>query len=146
MDQKDLAIVAALQADSRSTYAEIGKGVGLSASSVHDRVRKLEESGVIRGYGASVSPEGIGLNVTALVSVVPLDPTQPDDIPERVVGFTEIEDCYSVAGAENYVLKVRTRTTADLEAFLGRLREEVGVQTRTTVVLSIPFEGRPVTP
>jgi Lrp/AsnC family leucine-responsive transcriptional regulator len=146
VDQKDLAIVAALQADSRSTYADIGTAVGLSASSVHDRVRKLEESGVIRGYGASVNPEAIGLNVTALVSVVPLDPSQPDDIPDRVVGFTEIEDCYSVAGAENYVLKVRTRTTADLEGFLGRLREEAGVQTRTTVVLSIPFEGRPVTP
>ena len=146
MDRKDLAIVAALQADARATYAEIGKRVGLSASSVHDRVRKLEDRGVIRGYGATVNPEALGLTVTALVSVMPLDPKQPDDLPERVVGFTEIEDCYSVAGAESYVLKVRTRTPTDLEDFLRRLREAAGVQTRTTVVLSTPFESRPVAP
>lgn len=101
---------------------------------------------MIRGYGASVSPEALGLYVTALVSVMPLDPKQPDDLPERVAGFSEIEDCYSVAGAENYVLKVRTKTTGHLEDFLQQLRETAGVQTRTTVVLSTPFESRPVRP
>nr|MCA1727594.1 Lrp/AsnC family transcriptional regulator [Actinomycetota bacterium] len=146
VDRKDLAIVAALQKDSRATYADVGKRVGLSASSVHDRVRKMEERGVIRGYGATVSADALGLAVTALVSVMPLDPSQPDDLPDRVEGFGEIEDCYSVAGAENYVLKVRTRTPGDLEDFLRRLREKAGVQTRTTVVLSTPFEGRPVAP
>ena len=146
VDRKDLAIVAALQEDARATYAQIGGRVGLSASSVHDRVRKLEDRGVIRGYGASVNPEALGLAVTALISIMPLDPKQPDDLPERVIGFPEIQDCYSVAGAENYVLKVRTKTTADLEDLLRRLRETAGVQTRTTVVLSTPFEDRPVTP
>ncbi|HYU58159.1 MAG TPA: Lrp/AsnC ligand binding domain-containing protein, partial [Actinomycetota bacterium] len=68
------------------------------------------------------------------------------DLPERIEELPEVEDCYSVAGAENYVLKVRTRTPADLEDFLRRLREKAGVQTRTTVVLSIPFEHRPVRP
>jgi Lrp/AsnC family leucine-responsive transcriptional regulator len=146
VDRKDLAILAALQEDARATYAEVGKRVGLSPSSVHDRVRKLEEREVIRGYGAVVSPEALGLAVTALVSVSPLDPKQPDDLPDRVQELPEVEDCYSVAGAENYVLKVRTRTPADLEDFLRRLREKAGVQTRTTVVLSIPFEHRPVRP
>lgn len=146
MDRKDLAIVSALQRDARATYADVGKKVGLSASSVHDRVRKLEDRGVIHGYGASVNAEALGLAVTALVSVMPLDPKQPDDLPERVEGFTEIEDCWSVAGAESYILKVRTRTPGDLEDFLRRLRETAGVQTRTTVVLSTPFEGRPIVP
>lgn len=146
MDRKDLAIVSALQRDSRATYAQIGKQVGLSASSVHDRVRKLEQRGVIRGYGANVDAQALGLAVTALVSVMPLDPKQPDDLPDRVVGFPEIEDCYSVAGSENYILKVRMRTPGELEDFLRRLRETAGVQTRTTVVLSTPFEGRPVPP
>jgi Lrp/AsnC family transcriptional regulator, leucine-responsive regulatory protein len=54
-----------------------------------------------------------------------------------------VEDCYSVAGEANYLLKVRTKTTADLEELIRRLREKGGVQTRTTIVLSIPFEGRP---
>jgi Lrp/AsnC family transcriptional regulator, leucine-responsive regulatory protein len=145
-DERDLLIVAALQEDARATYADVARRVGLSASSVHQRVRRLEEAGVIRGYRAVVDPESLGLFVTALVGVMPLDPTQPDDLPDRVREFPEIEDCLSVAGDENYVLKVRTRTTADLEDLIRRLREKGGVRTRTTVVLSIPFEGRPTRP
>jgi Lrp/AsnC family leucine-responsive transcriptional regulator len=144
LDQRDLDILAVLQEDARATYADIGTRVGLSASSVHQRVRKLEESGAIRGYRAVVDPEALGLFVTALVSVMPLDPKQPDDLPNRVEELPEIEDCFSVAGDENYILKVRTRTTSDLEDLLRRVREKAGVQTRTTVVLSIPFEQRPV--
>ncbi len=146
LDDRDLLIVAALQEDARATYADVARRVGLSASSVHQRVRRLEVAGVIQGYRAVVDPESLGLFVTALISVMPLDPKQPDDLPERVREFPEIEDCLSVAGRENYVLKVRTRTTGDLEDLLRRLREKAGVQTRTTVVLSIPFEGRPTRP
>jgi Lrp/AsnC family leucine-responsive transcriptional regulator len=146
MDPKDRAIIEVLQEDARATYAQIGARVDLSASTVHDRVRKLERRGVIRGYRASVDPETVGLGVTALVSVMPLDPSQPDDLPDRITEFAEIEDCYSVAGHENYILKVRTRTTGDLEDLLRRLRERAAVQTRTTVVLSIPFEDRPLRP
>ena len=146
MDTKDRTILEILQEDARATYAQIGDRVGLSASSVHERVRKLERTGVIRGYRAVVQPESVGLDVTALVSALPLDPSQPDDLPDRVEGFAEIEDCYSVAGHENYILKVRTRTTGDLEDLLRRLREKALVQTRTTVVLSTPFEGRPLPP
>jgi Lrp/AsnC family leucine-responsive transcriptional regulator len=146
VDPKDRAIVELLQEDARATYAQIGARVGLSASTAHDRVRKLERRGVIRGYRATVDPGAVGLDVTALVSVMPLDPSQPDDLPDRVDEFQEVEDCYSVAGHENYILKVRTRTTVDLESLLRRLREKGGVQTRTTVVLSIPFEDRPLRP
>ena len=144
MNERDRAILKVLQADGRATFAEIGKAVGLAPSTVHDRMRKLEKTGVLRGYRAVVNPEALGLFVTALVSVMPLDPKQPDDLPERVVEFPEVEDCHSVAGDENYVLKVRTGTTSDLEDFLRRLREKAGVQTRTTVVLSTPFEHRAI--
>jgi Lrp/AsnC family leucine-responsive transcriptional regulator len=146
LDERDLAIIAALQDDARATYADVGRRVGLSPSSVHDRVRKLEQAGVIRGYRAVVDPESLGLFVTALVAVTPLDPMQPDDLPERVREFAEVEDCLSVAGEANYILKVRTRTTSHLEDLIRRLREKGGVQTRTTIVLSTPFEGRAVTP
>src|SRR5439155_23683676 len=116
----------------------------LAPSSVHERVRKLEQSGTLRGYRAEVAPERVGLFVTALVSVTPLDPRQPDDTPERVREFHEVEDCHSVAGDENYILKVRTHTTAELADLLQRIREKANVQTRTTIVLSTPFEHRPV--
>jgi len=146
VDRRDLEIIAALQEDARATYADVGRRVGLSASSVHERVRKLEHARVIRGYRAVVDAESVGLFVTALVAVSPLDPTQPDDLPERVEDFPEVQDCFSVAGVSNYILKVRTRTTGHLEELIRRLREKGEVQTRTTVVLSTPFEGRPLAP
>lgn len=144
LDERDLAIVAALQEDARATYADVGARVGLSASAVHDRVRKLERQGVVRGYRAVIDPEAIGLFVTALIEASPLDPQQPDDLPERVRAFPEVEDCLSVAGEANYVLKVRTKTTGELEDLIRRLRENGGVTTKTTIALSIPFEGRPL--
>ena len=145
LDEQDRAILQALQEDARGTFADIGRRAGLSTSSVHERVKKLEVAGVIRGYRAVVDPEALGLYVTALVSVTPLDPTQPDDVPERVKELPEIEACHSVAGQESYILKVRVRTTGGLEEFLQRLREKAQVQTRTTIVLSTPFEHRPIT-
>jgi Lrp/AsnC family transcriptional regulator, leucine-responsive regulatory protein len=144
LDDQDLVILQALQEDARGTFADIGRKAGLSTSSVHERVKKLEQAGVIRGYQAVVDPEALGLFVTALVSVTPLDPTAPDDVPDRVKELTEIEACHSVAGQESYVLKVRVRTTGDLEGFLQRLREKAQVQTRTTIVLSTPFEHRSI--
>ena len=146
LDERDLAIIQALQEDARATYADIGRRVNLSPSSVHERVRKLEKVGAIRGYMALVDPVALGLSVTALIAVTPLDPTQPDDLAERVQGFPEVEDCYSVAGEASYILKVRAGTPERLEDLIRRLREKGGVQTRTTVVLSIPFERRPLRP
>jgi Lrp/AsnC family leucine-responsive transcriptional regulator len=146
LDERDEAIVEALQLDARATFADIGKRAGLAPSSVHERIRKLEQTGVIKGYRTEIDAQSIGLFVTAFVSVTPLDAHQPDDVPERVREFDEVEDCHSVAGDENYILKVRTRTTSDLEDLLRRLREKANVQTRTTIVLSTPFEHRPVRP
>ncbi|MBI3648223.1 MAG: Lrp/AsnC family transcriptional regulator [Actinobacteria bacterium] len=144
LDARDLEIVAALQEDARATYADVATRVGMSASAVHERVRKLEQAGVIRGYRAVIAPEALGLYVTALIAAIPLDPSEPDDLPERVGEFPEVEACYSVAGEANYVLKVRTKTTSDLEDLIRRLREKGNVQTRTTIALSIPFEDRPL--
>jgi Lrp/AsnC family leucine-responsive transcriptional regulator len=144
LDERDLEIVTALREDARATYADIAARVGLSASSVHERVRKLEAGGVITAYRAVVDPEAMGQFVTALIAVTPLDPQQPDDLPERLADLPEVEDCLSVAGEANYILKVRTRSTNHLEELIRRLREKAGVSTRTTIALSIPFEGRPV--
>jgi Lrp/AsnC family transcriptional regulator, leucine-responsive regulatory protein len=144
LDERDLEIVGALQEDARATYADVAQRVGLSASAVHDRVRKLEHAGVIRGYRAIVDPAALGLSITALIAATPLDPQQPDDLPDRLADFPQVEDCFSVAGEANYILKVRTRTTAELEELIKRLREKAGVATRTTIALSIPFENRPI--
>ena len=92
------------------SYTDLGKATGLSTSAVHQRVRRLEERGVITGYAATVSPEALGLPLTALISVTPFDPSAPDDVPQRLATSREIEDCHSVAGVESYILKVRVAT------------------------------------
>ncbi|KAA9164851.1 Lrp/AsnC family transcriptional regulator [Amycolatopsis acidicola] len=144
MDALDRKIIAALRLNGRATYAELGRTVGLSASSVHERVGKLESAGVITGYHAVVNPSTVGLGVTALVGIQPTDVAENDDLAEALSELPEVESCYAVAGDEAFVVKVRVGTVDDLERTLGRLRRIGGVaRTRTTVVLSTRFEGRP---
>ena len=145
MDDLDRKIIRLLEEDARLTYAEVGKRVGLAGSSVHDRVRKLERAGVIKGYRAEVDLEALGLPITAFVSLA-LRPPSPADIPAKVAEFPLVESCYSVAGDNSYVLVVRAPSTRDLEDLLDALRAKLEVVTRSTVVLSTPFERRPVLP
>jgi Lrp/AsnC family transcriptional regulator, leucine-responsive regulatory protein len=143
VEDLDRRIVRLLQGDGRMSYTELGKATGLSTSAVHQRVKRLEERGVIRGYGAIVDADSLGLSLTAFVSVTPLDPAAPDDAPERLRHLAEIEACHSVAGDESYVLKVRVASPVALEDLLARIRATANVRTRTTIVLSTPYEGRP---
>ena len=144
MERLDRQLVDLLATDGRMSFTDLGKATGLSTSAVHQRVRRLEERGVITGYHAAVNPEALGLSLTALISVLPLDPAAPDDVPQRLTDITEIEACHSVAGEESYVLKVRVATPAALEDLLARIRSAANVRTRTTVVLSTPWEDRHV--
>jgi Lrp/AsnC family transcriptional regulator, leucine-responsive regulatory protein len=143
VEDLDRRILALLSRDGRMSYTDLSKATGLSTSAVHQRVRRLEQRGVIKNYTAVVDPEAIGLPLTAFISVKPIDPAAPDDIPERLADLPEIEACHSVAGEENYILKVRVGSPGDLEALIGVIRAKAGVSTRTTVVLSTPFESRP---
>jgi Lrp/AsnC family leucine-responsive transcriptional regulator len=77
MEELDRRLVGLLLADGRMSYTDLGKATGLSTSAVHQRVRRLEERGVITGYAATVSPEALGLSLTALISVTPFDPSAP---------------------------------------------------------------------
>jgi Lrp/AsnC family leucine-responsive transcriptional regulator len=114
--------------------------MGLSTSAVHQRVRRLEERGVLKGYAAIVDYTALDLPLTAFISISPLDPAAPDDIPDRLRHITELDACHWVAGEENYILKARVRTPGDLEALLAKIRAAANVATRTTVVLSTPWE------
>ncbi|MDQ1603945.1 MAG: Lrp/AsnC family transcriptional regulator, leucine-responsive regulatory protein [Actinomycetota bacterium] len=143
MEDLDRAIVALLSRDGRMSYTELGRSTGLSTSAVHQRVRRLEQRGVIKGYAAIVDAESLGLPLTAFISIRPIDPAAPDDAPERLRQIEEIEACHSVAGEESYILKVRVESPAVLEALLARIRAAANVSTRTTIVLSTPYEARP---
>lgn len=143
LEPVDQALARELDVDGRCSFTDLAARVGLSVSAVHQRVRRLEERGLIKGYTARLDAEQIGLPLTALISLTPTDPAAPDDYPQRLEPIREIESCYSVAGDESYVLLVRVPSPAGLEDLLRRIREVAKVSTRTTVVLSTPFEGRP---
>jgi Lrp/AsnC family leucine-responsive transcriptional regulator len=143
VEETDRAIVAALSQDGRLSYTDLAERVGLSVSAVHQRVRRLEQRGVIRGYAARLDYDALGLPMTAFVAIRPIDQSQPDDAPEKLAGLPEIEACYSVAGEDFYLLLVRVASPVDLERLLQDIRRAANVATRTTVVLSTPYEGRP---
>jgi Lrp/AsnC family leucine-responsive transcriptional regulator len=144
VEDLDLRILTLLAGDGRMSFTDLGKATGLSTSAVHQRVKRLEQRGVITGYSASVDHDQLGSPLTAFISIRPIDPSQPDDCPERLRGIKEIESCWSVAGEESYILKVRVAAPTDLEVLLAQVRAAANVSTRTTIVLSTPYENRPV--
>jgi Lrp/AsnC family transcriptional regulator, leucine-responsive regulatory protein len=143
VEDTDRQIVRLLAADGRMSYTDLAKALGLSTSAVHQRVRRLEQRGVITGYAAGVDYPQVGLPLTAFIAIRPMDPSQPDDSPDRLSDIEEIEACYSVAGDHSYLLKVRAATPVHLEDLLARIRSQAHVVTRTTIVLSTPYENRP---
>ena len=142
MEEINRKIIALLAADGRMSFTELARQTGLSVSAAQQRVRRLEQRGVIRGYSAVVSPEEIGLPLTAFVSIKPFDPAAPDDAPDRLAHLSAIEACHSVAGDESYILKVRVASPAGLEELLQEIRAAASVSTHTTIVLSTPYENR----
>ncbi|MFI9591474.1 Lrp/AsnC family transcriptional regulator [Nonomuraea sp. NPDC052265] len=142
MEEIDRRIVTLLAHDGRMSFTDLARETGLSVSAVHQRVRRLEKRGVVRGYAAIIDHDAIGLSLTAFVSIKPIDPAAPDDAPERLAHLSAIEACHSVAGDESYILKVRVASPVALEDLLQQIRASANVSTRTTVVLSTPYEHR----
>lgn len=144
MDDTDLALVRALRERGRASWADLARQVGLSAPSVQERVRRLEERGVLTGFHAAVDPRSVGLGVSALVGIYSSDNAESDDVARRLREVPEVEDCWFVAGEEEFVIFVRAADTAALEHVIGKIRRLRGVaRTRTTVVLSTRWENRP---
>jgi Lrp/AsnC family transcriptional regulator, leucine-responsive regulatory protein len=143
IDAVDQQLIELLSANGRASYAELARAVGLSSPAVHDRVGKLEASGVITGYSAVVDPRSVGLDVTALVGVIESDKVDDAGVEQALREMPEIQDCWRVAGTEDYVVKVRVSDMGALEATINAINRVRGVaRTRTTVVLSTKWEGR----
>ena len=142
MDSLDRNIVSLLAEDSSASIGELAEKLEVPSSTLHQRIKKLESRGVITGYRATVNQREAGLTLHALVSLTPIDPARPDDIADLIAPIEEIESCWSVAGVESYIVKVAVSDPAELEALLGRIRTIANVSTRTSVILSTPFEGR----
>jgi Lrp/AsnC family leucine-responsive transcriptional regulator len=141
LDESDLRILEALQRNGRSTFAELGVLVGLKPPAVHERVKRLEARGYIRGYAARLDAPKLGLGLVAFVSAYTTPDVEYERFGQAVASLPEVAELHSVAGEESFVLKVITRSTAHLDDFLSRLKSVPGIgRTKTTIVLSSPFE------
>ena len=144
MEDLDTHILALLARDGRMSYTDIGKATGLSTSAAQQRVRRLEQRGVISGYKAVIDPAALGKLLMAFISVTTSDPLEDTELPKRLSGLPEVTSCYSVAGRASYVVIAQVETPSDLERVLTEIRTRGHASTETQLVLSVPFADRPL--
>jgi len=142
LDSIDSKAIAKLINQGRITWAELGDHLGLSAPAAADRVRKLEERGVIKGYTALIEPDVVGAGLAAFIAVSLAKPKHRQMFLETVQNTPQIQECHHTAGDEDYLLKVRCGGTRELEKLISEAIKSVPgvVRTRTTVVLSTAKE------
>jgi Lrp/AsnC family leucine-responsive transcriptional regulator len=140
IDFVDRKILRALLSKGRSTFAELASQAGLTAHTVHDRVKKLERCGIIKGYTTIVNPAMLGYEIIAMVSITTSATVPAREYEARLVEISEIQECLSVAGEDTYMARVMTKNSRTLEQLLQRIRAIPGtVRTKTSVVLSAPI-------
>ncbi|HYF94917.1 MAG TPA: Lrp/AsnC family transcriptional regulator [Symbiobacteriaceae bacterium] len=138
MDDIDMSIIRQLSANSRISWADLGAAVGITRQTAAERVQKLEQAGVIKGYTIAVDAEALGADLLAFVAISLERPQHSDPFLAAVSAMPEVMECHHVAGEDSYLLKVRTDGTRGLERLITDfLRPIPGVmRTRTTIVLS----------
>lgn len=144
MDDTDKKIAALLQDDCFLPQAEIARAVGRVTSSVNERMRKLKEDGLIRAYRAELDPDRAGFPILAFVNVLMDDAGHAAAFPKRATKIPEVLELHHVTGDWNFLIKIRARSTADLEAVLtGKVKKLRGVvRTNTQIVLVAHKETR----
>ena len=142
MDTIDSMLIRHLQEDGRESWARLGEVTGLTGPAVAERVRKLEDAGVIRGYSARIDPHAFGATLTAFVAVSLEGVDCRAPFLARVESLGEVLECHHVTGDDDYLLKIRCRSTLDLDRLLSRdIKGLRGVtRTRTTIALSTAKE------
>lgn len=138
-DDIDRKILKELQEDARVSYAELGRRVGLTTPAVIERVRKLEDSGVIRGYRADIDTVKVGLPITAFVrmSISGVDYSHIIEVAEQ---SNEVLECHRGTGGDSFIMKIAVSSVEHLQEVIDRL-VPYGITT-TTIVLSSPVRGR----
>jgi Lrp/AsnC family transcriptional regulator, leucine-responsive regulatory protein len=143
LDQIDLKILFILQNDGRRRLADIADEVDLSAPAVMERVKKLEASGVIRGYQALLDGKKVGKDITAFIGVSIGNQRDMDKFARQMMRYPDVLECHHVTGDESFMLKVKSANTGSLEKLLGEIRSVEGVtRTVTRVGLSTTKEGQ----
>lgn len=144
MDTIDEHIVAELQHNGRLTMKALAERVGLSSPAMIDRVRRLEERGVLAGYSANVAPEAVGRPLTALITV-DVDHWQTNGFLKRLQSEPAVVECHRITGDRAFSVKVHVASSEELETLVDALAE-VGARCSTNVVLSSPIPAAPIVP
>ena len=143
IDHIDLKILSILQNNGRKRLADIADEVELSAPAVMERVKKLEASGVIRGYLALIDGKKVGKDITAFIGVSIGNQSGIDAFARQMLRYGDVLECHHVTGDESFILKVKSANTGSLEKLLGEIRSVEGVtRTVTNVVLSTAKESQ----
>jgi Lrp/AsnC family leucine-responsive transcriptional regulator len=143
-DPTDLRILRHLQEDARVTYSELGRRVSLTPPAVADRVRRLEEAGIITGYRAHLDLAKIGLPITAFVRMRAAGDLNCLELGNRMTDIPEVLECHRVTGDDSYIAKVAVRSVEHLQGLIDTLMPYA--ETITSVVLSAPVTHRVVEP
>ncbi len=141
MDELDWSLLALLQRDGRMTYTELARQVRLSVPAVTERVKRLEDSGVIEGYVACVNPEAAGYGVTALIAITVPQPGKAKFL-KVLEAIPEVLECHHVTGADSYIMRLAAVSMGDLERVIGQIN--LYGETRTSIVMSTPLPPRPL--
>lgn len=144
LDTLDERILLELQQNGRLTMKALAERVGLSSPAMIERVRRLEERGVLAGYRAIVDPNAIGRPLTALINVE-LDRRHYDAFLNRLRSEPAVEECHRVTGNFAFIVKAHVASTDDLESLVDDL-QDVGAKCSTNIVLSTPIIGAPIVP
>ena len=144
IDTLDERILSELQSNGRLTMKALAERVGLSSPAMIERVRRLEERGVLAGYRAVVDPAAIGRPLTALISI-DVDRRHHDQLLNRLRSEPSVVACYRITGNHSYLVKVHVSSTVELELLIDELAD-AGARCSTSIVLSTPIEGAPIVP
>jgi len=137
MDTADSKALSVLMQNGRTSWAVLGEELGLSAPAAAERVRKMEEAGIIRGYAAIVDPLQVGCPLTAFIAITLGATTTREQFLARIEMIPEVLECHHVTGDDDYLLKIRCAGTLDLDRLLNdEFKARLGVsRSRTTIVL-----------
>ncbi|MEZ5424736.1 MAG: Lrp/AsnC family transcriptional regulator [Pyrinomonadaceae bacterium] len=143
IDEIDWKILVELQADARTSYAELGRRIGLTTPAIIERVRKLEDAGVITGYRAEIDTAKVGLPVTAFIrmSITGVDYSHIIEVARE---SNEVLECHRGTGGDSFILKVAVASIEHLQSVIDKLTP-YGITT-TSIVLSSPVTGRVLNP
>jgi Lrp/AsnC family leucine-responsive transcriptional regulator len=139
LDEIDQALIALLADNARLPTAELARSVGLSAPSVAERLRRLEEDGVVRAYTVELDPKALGYTLTAIVRVRPL-PGQLHTVERLLVDSPEVVECDKVTGEDCFVARYLLRSIEELDPILERIAQRA--QTSTSIVKASPVKRR----